>query len=668
MQKQSIKPAPIKFFDSNFLLRKLTQTPTQSNRDPQTDKTVLKNRINFFVKPKAEQRITTEMAKIKTIRNLVQKRTIKREQQMEKLQEKRLTQWEDDLLRMTISAIPRTTPKKIEETMEDMKKNSPSDYSAAEEALDAIGLFRENVNGAKSEIMGSEPYQLLLAETLSACARQTNTWKFLPVPMVHPFTMRLTIMTAATGKKIPKSELKMLEIQSKKMKNDIEQAYELVSQKLTDESTETDFINGLRELYPNVLPDPDESALNQCLASENVIVNDDFMIDYDNDVFLNSEGEPDGFVFDPEQLGPSGTESESYTTTKTGKTNTDNNDNNDNDDDDDDDDEDDNNEDEDAETAEMPTVQDLKLDDSFNNEDIQELDALVLPQPKVDPRLIPTKTDTETDDSDFTSSFSESILKGSAIMVNTNIPKYSATPPPPRQMGTYAMVPPIPEAQTSPKATVTPVMTPAGTPNTASTPKKQLKKQKQKKKKSPQNGSKRLASPLAQPPKLTKVEKDEGEIRQLRHDLELSNRKMASMHRIIQSLQQNQQQQQAHERFINQWNSERQRQHQQQLTQFCHQQITGVRHRQLSPVHQSLGPRTSTNERTNQLINCEPLSGRLPPNQQQQQQQLQLPQSEPASPRPQQPARGRGRGRGTTRARRRSYRSHHTYTSGHPDF
>ena len=496
------------------------------------------------------------MPKVKSIRNFVQKRAIKREKQLEKLQEKRQTQFEDELLRTTITAIPKTTPKKIEETMEDIQKNSPTDFKAAEEALDAIGLFRENVNGAKADIMSSDPYRLLQAETLSACSRQTNKWKFFPVPMVHPFTLRLTIMTAATGKSIPKSELRMLDNHSKKIKSEIEAVYEMVGDKLDHTSTEEDFVNSLRDLYPDVLPNIDDSALNQCLATDGAPKRDVYEVDYNNSDFLDSDGNPDGFVFDPDNIGTTGSESDN--TPKASEK-------------EDDDDDDDDNE---SDTEEMPTIQNLQLEASFEKEDIENLNKMAnnMPKPALPEAATDTATDTTSDngeDGDFTSSFSESILKG----INTcSSNKYSATPPPPRAMGSYSMVPPIPQATSSPtrpKATVTPT----GTPSPMTPTKKTSRR-----KKTTAGYTKRLASPMdQQPPKLTRVENNEADRRQMRHDLELSNRKIASMARIIQSLQEAEHRRISNERFTNQWNSNQQQQHQQQLNHFFQQQTAGLR-------------------------------------------------------------------------------------------
>ena len=93
------------------------------------------------------------MKKNKTTKNLVQKRNVSQEKRMEALQEKRQTQWEDDLLRTTITALPKSTPQKIKEVLADIERNSPIDYDAAEAALDSIYLFREKWNSLFFELI-----------------------------------------------------------------------------------------------------------------------------------------------------------------------------------------------------------------------------------------------------------------------------------------------------------------------------------------------------------------------------------------------------------------------------------------------------------------------------------------------------------------------------------
>ena len=77
---------------------------------------------------------------MRSFNDLVKKRNEKREKQLEKLEEKRQSQWEDELLKCVISALPRSTPKKIQEILEGMERTVPTDYQAAKQAQDAIGL------------------------------------------------------------------------------------------------------------------------------------------------------------------------------------------------------------------------------------------------------------------------------------------------------------------------------------------------------------------------------------------------------------------------------------------------------------------------------------------------------------------------------------------------
>ena len=188
----------------------------------------------------------------------------------------------------------------------------------------------------------------------------------------------------------------------------------------------------------------------------------------------------------------------------------------------------------------------------------------------------------------------------------TSTQKYSATPPPPRQMGVYSMVPPATAATPESKEEAGP---------TESSPKADQASRITQFYSRSTLRSKRLPSPLQQPPKLTRVDGAQAEIRQLRHELELSNRKIASLGQCLQDMrstahkkeweEQQKVMKAASTRKIRSKRLSRQQQ-QQQL-----QQQDSIL--EASPIRRSLGPRTTAQERTKTLLEKEPLVGLVNP-------------------------------------------------------
>lgn len=539
---------------------------------------------------------------LKRVATVIEKRTEKRKEQLKKLEDKRQSQWQDELLKAAVSALPRSTPKMIEDRMQEIKDHHPADAPAAEAALDAIGLLKENLNGSHPEVLTSDPFQLLWAETLDACSRQTSKWKLLPITLLHPFTPRVAVMSAITGKKISRNDMAQMQKAAQTIKDSLDRVYSTVTNDNGEVATEKDLLNKLREMYPTVLITKDEAAINSILDSSTTTRTAAELPDWALGTgYTDSDGEPDGYVLDLEDVNTDLT--------------TDNND------DDDDDDED---KDDDGTNIQMDNNRD---DNNAIDNSIETMEALSIAD---DSKSIATPVD------DFTSSLSDSLIQ-SVLGSNAN-KNYHAMPPPTRPMGLYAAVPPM---ESSPKKTTT-------TPTTPS----ELSRQDPKRQASP------MQTGIQQPRKLIKVEAAEAEVRQLRQQLEESNRKVASLGQCIGDMQMTMQ----NERWMQHQQTmrltresthtgvhmdnlpelSRRQQHQRQQHQQQLRQSRQSRPRQppipntprpsrrrartnpeygiqiptdISPIrYQTLsgGPRTSAAERTRRLISREALGGMIP--------------------------------------------------------
>ena len=551
---------------------------------------------------------------LKSVATVIEKRTEKRKEQLQHLEAKRQSQWEDELLKCAVSALPRSTPKVIEEKMKEIRRQQPADAPAAEAALDAIGLLKENLNGAPSSVLDSDPFQMLWAETLLACSRQSSKWKLLPMTLVHPFTESISVMTAITGKKISRNDMGQMERVAKNIKERLDSVYKDVVNNDGEVTTERELLSKLRDRYPSVLVTRDDSAINSVLDSSTSIRRSAELPDWALGVgYIDTDGEPDGYVLDLEDI-------------HTDLTTTDNND----------DDEDDNaGEAAHGEGKVSEENRDVKddIDNTIDNS-IETLEALsIIGDNEPDNKeLLPKPV--ATSNNDFTSSFSDSYIHS---VVDSAKKDYHAMPPPPRQMGRYAAVPPM---ESSPKKE-------PGVPEAVQS------------RQDPKRNASPMHSEVQQPRKLIKVEPDQAELRQLRHQLEESNAKVASLGQCITDMQASLQRRQwMHEqRTMNQSgmlpypgghvdnirdmvisNESRHLQHRQPQHRARHQRAINIHIRsrpppipntprpsrrrtqtvpnvhmgEISPIRRSLGPRTSAAERTRMLIGRESLGGRVP--------------------------------------------------------
>ena len=455
---------------------------------------------------------------LKSVATVIEKRTEKRKEQLQHLEAKRQSQWEDELLKCAVSALPRSTPKVIEERMKEIKRQQPADAPAIEAALDAIGLLKENLNGAHPSVLDSDPFQMLWAETLLACSRQSSKWKLLPMTLVHPFTEGISVMTAITGKKISRNDMGQMERVAKNIKERLDDVYKNVVNNDGNVTTERELLNKLRDRYPSVLVTRDDTAINSVLDSSTNTRTPAELPDWALGVgYIDTDGEPDGYVLDLEDV-------------HTDLTTTDNND----------DDEDDN---EDRARNDGKNVSEENRDDKDDiDNSIETLEALsIIEDGGTDNRERLPKP-VATPSNDFTSSLSDSYIHS---VVGSATKNYHAMPPPPRQMGRYAAVPPM---ESSPKKT----------------PEVQSRQE-------PKRNASPMHSKIQQPRKLIKVEPDQAELRQLRHQLEESNAKVASLGQCITEMQVSLQRQQ--------WMQERQRMDQSRMSVYSDNHMDNFRDR-----------------------------------------------------------------------------------------
>ena len=543
----------------------------------------------------------------RTIRGIIKERERKHEKKNEELAEVRKEQWEDELLKTVVTALPRSKPDKIKEIMEEIEADSPCDYPAAEEALDAIGFLKENTNGAHPEKFWSEPHQILLAEAYTACAKQNYKWKFIPVYMLHPFVARVCVLTSVTGKRIPRSDMMQMERMAQNIYSNLSSVIDRICANVEKgDEPNGGLLKSLREIYPGVLTSHDSTAVNSVLDDSVEIRDPQGVPEWIREACTDSDGKADGFFLDEEDLFVM---------------NDDNDDNNDN-----------NKKGKDikgnqkgkTDSDESFAIETLSISDDANRNQgdavtpvttrLRERQALPTPVP------LPVAKDPVKDDSnDFTSSLSNSYMES---VLNSN-KKYQATPPPPRVMGKYSMVPPLNAPTESTPRESSPVVDKqrqGSSRNQSETATEEA------------SGPKRMASPSTlQPAKLQRVENSQAEIRRLRMQLREQTSKVASLDQCIQDMRLQQHRRDAarelqerewrrtsrrlqhtnnHEGFL-----EQRRQHQQRQQQGPQgrNRARSMNDLQYSAIRRSLGPRTSAHERTNRLIARESLGGMIQP-------------------------------------------------------
>ena len=526
---------------------------------------------------------------MKTFQAVVKKRNEKREKQLAKLEEQRQSQWNDELLKTIVSALPKSTPKKIQSTRDEIAKGSECQLEQADGTLDAIGMLRENLNGGHPSVLSSDPFNVLWSETLAVCSTQTHKWKYVPIILVHPFANRIDIMTVVTGKKMHQNNLSQMNKVSQRIRDNISND----CHNILKSGNEQNIIDGLREKYPKVLKGTDDTAINHFLSEgdddQSPHENSDDEPGLNDNIFRNNDAEIPESVDNEEKGDVDGANT-------------------------------DHGNESDANSDATVSFQKLSIGDDTPNEltvgpRLQHLrrDPVTrLPTPEIPENE--NKNTVASQEDDFSSSMTDSFMLESTKIVPTE-PRYAAVPPPPKPVGAYSQVPP-PKPLESQKLKEIATSSPVGsqpkqmeflgyTPGRMS------------------EAGKRLASPLdEQPEKIIKYATPEAEIKALRRELLLSSQKVDRMHEMMEQLvtqtptqlpsQEQQHSESRRRRSRSRKNSEQMQRDDDEYQRLLDSADSGIQ--QLSPISPIQGHlRTTTRERTIKLINNEPLGGRLPP-------------------------------------------------------
>ena len=125
---------------------------------------------------------------------------------LEALAEKQMVQTEDRLLLDLITAIPRSTPQRIEEILAKMKKDDAQAAEQFEEALVHCNNLAENLNGIKPDMLGNEGVNVVWSECIQAVSNQTARMKITPVVVIHPYVGTVAVLNSVCGKHQANSE------------------------------------------------------------------------------------------------------------------------------------------------------------------------------------------------------------------------------------------------------------------------------------------------------------------------------------------------------------------------------------------------------------------------------------------------------------------------------
>ena len=215
------------------------------------------------------------------------KRNKKRKLQLEILDKQRVDQWENQNVNMIINALPKSTPKMLDETVEKIKRKDPAGAMTAEATLGMLGVLKENVNGMHLKDLWSDPFRILYSEALTQVANQSANWKYIPSLLILPFgpDPKVHVLTACTGKKLTQSDMGQIRMQAEKVREGLE-----AFRRVDDDHDEECYVNGLRERFPEVLTQKDESAMNSALRGGEIDGNDDDDDDEDDDSGEGAEG------------------------------------------------------------------------------------------------------------------------------------------------------------------------------------------------------------------------------------------------------------------------------------------------------------------------------------------------------------------------------------------
>ena len=165
-------------------------------------------------------------------------------------------QTDDKLLLDVVSAIPRSTPQRIEEVLSDLRRKDDQAAEQLENAIDHCNDLAKNLSGMQPDILWTEPVRLVWTECIQALTKQTARWKITPIVLIHPFCGTITVLNSLCGKYQAKSEYARMKNFMDSMKDGLEEVLDNIPT-IRDERTGTSLS---RDEVKDILLDLSNSA------------------------------------------------------------------------------------------------------------------------------------------------------------------------------------------------------------------------------------------------------------------------------------------------------------------------------------------------------------------------------------------------------------------------
>ena len=169
-------------------------------------------------------------------------------------------QTDDKLLLDVVSAIPRSTPQRIEEVLSDLRRKDEQAAEQLENAIDHCNEMAKNLSGMQPDVLWTEPVRVLWTECIQALTKQTARWKITPVVLIHPFCGTITVLNSLCGKYQAKSEYARMQNFMDTLKDGLEDVLDNIPT-IRDEKTGTSLS---REEVKDILLDLSNSAASEC--------------------------------------------------------------------------------------------------------------------------------------------------------------------------------------------------------------------------------------------------------------------------------------------------------------------------------------------------------------------------------------------------------------------
>ena len=147
-------------------------------------------------------------------------------------------QTDDKLLLDVVSAIPRSTPQRIEEVLSDLRRKDEQAAEQLENAIEHCNDMAKNLSGMKPDLLWTEPVRVLWTECIQALTKQTARWKITPIVLIHPFCGTITVLNSLCGKYQAKSEYARMQNFMDSLKDGLEEVLDTIPT-IRDEKTGT---------------------------------------------------------------------------------------------------------------------------------------------------------------------------------------------------------------------------------------------------------------------------------------------------------------------------------------------------------------------------------------------------------------------------------------------